>query len=525
VQSEGLDWMAPTSEASRDDPAFALVVPVWNTDPDHLTAMVASVRAQRHRAWTMVLADDASTRGDTIHVLDALGADPRIRVVRLERNSGIVAATSAALMHADAEWVAFADHDDLLHPDALTDVARLVREAPELEFVYTDSDRVGANDQTLDTSYKSAWSPDLLRSTNCIVHLCCYRRSLVERLGGLREGFDGSQDYDLLLRVGDAVDSAHIGHVARPRYHWRAAGRSVAADPAAKLWAYDAAVRALTESLRRRGLRGRVDRHDVLGWYHTRYEIPTGMRATIIVFGEEGSARQRTRAALAGPVGAHTAVAEVVEVQRADEAVARAASLETELVAFVCAGVIPSEGWLDALAEHAARAEVGIVGCTVVDDASVPAFGLVVGGTQGVRPATPDVNPGDFAWSGRVVRNLSAVPLLVAATRPAVLRTSGWDADLDGDALAADLGLRIRARGLHVVTTPHANAVQLRRHVTHASTDSIRRFRARWDLGVAGDPFVNPNLAWCPDGDQVRSANRMTRMFNQLADRFRTSDR
>jgi glycosyltransferase involved in cell wall biosynthesis len=522
VQSEGLDWMAPMSEARRDDPAFTVVVPVWNTDPNYLTALVASVRAQRHRQWTMVLTDDASTRGHTLDVLDGLRADPQIRVVRLDRNSGIVAATAAALAYADGEWIAFADHDDLLHPDALADVARLVREAPELEFVYTDSDRMG---EVRDTSYKSAWSPDLLRSTNCIVHLCCYRRSLLERLGGLREGFDGSQDYDLLLRVADAVDGTHIGHVARPRYHWRAAAGSVAADPAAKLWAYDAAVRALTDSLRRRGLRGRVDRHEVLGWYHTRYEIPEEMRATIIVFGEEGGARQRTRSALAGPTGPCTTVAEVVEVQRADEALARAANSESELVAFVCAGVIPSADWLDALAEHAARAEVGIVGGTVVDNASVPAFGLVIGGAQGVRPATPDVNPGDFSWSGRVVRNLSAVPLLVAATRPEVLRTCGWDADLDGDALAADLGLRIRARGLHVVMTPHAHAVQFGRHAAHASTDSMRRLRARWDLGVAGDPFVNPNVAPPRDGDRERSVNRMTRMFNQLADRFRTGDR
>ena len=141
------------------------------------------------------------------------------------------------------------------------------------------------------------------------------------------------------------------------------------------------------------------------------------------------------------------------------------------------------------------------------------------------RKHHPDVNPGDFSWSGRVVRNLSAVPLLVAATRPEVLRTCGWDADLDGDALAADLGLRIRARGLHVVMTPHAHAVQFGRHAAHASTDSMRRLRARWDLGVAGDPFVNPNVAPPRDGDRERSVNRMTRMFNQLADRFRTGDR
>ena len=138
------------------------------------------------------------------------------------------------------------------------DVMRLVDEAPNLQFVYTDQDRLSVDGHVSDPSYKSAWSPDLLRSTNCIVHLCCYRRSLLDAIGGVRSGYDGSQDYDLLLRVADHLDASCIGHVARPRYHWRASAGSVAADPDAKPWAYDSAVRALEDSLRRRGLRGRV---------------------------------------------------------------------------------------------------------------------------------------------------------------------------------------------------------------------------------------------------------------------------
>ena len=115
---------------------------------------------------------------------------------------------------------------------------------------------------------------------------------------------------------------------------------------------------------------------------------------------------------------------------------------------------------LDALAEHAQRADVGLAGGTLVDDAGRPTFGLVVGGPAGVVPATPEVVPDDFAWSGRVVRNLSAVTLHLAATRPEVLRSIGWDTELDGDLFAADIGMRARESGMVVVSTPHAEGVR-----------------------------------------------------------------
>ncbi len=141
------------------------------------------------------------------------------------------------------------------------------------------------------------------------------------------------------------------------------------------------------------------------------------------------------------------------------------------------------------------RADVGFAGGTLLDGAGRPTFGLVVGGPATVVPATPAVVPDDFAWSGRVVRNLSAVTLHLAATRPEVVRSLGWDDALDGDVFAADIGLRARARGLAVVSTPHAEGVRSERAgAPRASRRAIRTLRARWELDAAGDPFLNPNV-------------------------------
>jgi glycosyltransferase involved in cell wall biosynthesis len=503
VQSHGIAWRpAEGTRAERArGPRFTIVVPVWNTRPDALGALLASIRTQRYPHWDLSVVDDASTDPETLAVLDALAAEPRARVTRLDRNSGIVRATRAALEHATGEWIAFADHDDVLHPDALADVARLVAEVPQLELVYTDQDRLRDDGEIDAPSYKPAWSPDLLRSTNCVVHLCCYRRALVESLGAVREGFDGSQDYDLLLRASDGLDPGRVGHVARPRYHWRAAPGSVAADPAAKPWAYDAARRALEESLARRGWRGRVDPHDVTGWYHTRYEVPQGTRATVVVVGPDGRASDATRAALANAANVATRVSEVVHARDHAEAAARAAAAAAELAVVVGAGVVVEPGWLDALAEHAQRPEVAAVGGTVLDAAGSPTFGLVLGGgTEPVVAATPGVAPDDFAWSGRVVRNLSAVPFVLAAFRPALVAELGWDADLTGDLLPADLCLRARQRGMHVVTTPHAQGRTVRPvPPARTSARAVSRFRTRWHLDERGDPFLNPNLE--PFGD------------------------
>ncbi len=494
VQSRGEAFHVADIDVERA-PHFGIVVPVWNTDGRALREMHASLQRQTYGRWNLSIADDGSSNDDTRAALDEIARDPRVHVARRERNAGIVHATNVALSHAQGDWIAFVDHDDALHPDALRDVARLVGEVPELEMVYTDQDRISADGAVSDRSFKSAFSPDLLRSTNCIVHLCCYRRDLLETVGGVRQGFDGSQDYDVLLRVADALPIDRVGHVARSRYHWRAAEGSVAADPSAKPWAFEAAERALADSLARRGLRGRVERHAVLGWYHTRYDITRPLTTAVVVVGPAGALRDATESALRRTTPVHVSIVDTIDAPDVTSAFAAAAATAAELVVFVTAGVVVDVGWLDALAEHAQRADVGVVGGTVRDEHGTPTFGLVLGSGGDVIPATPAIAPDDFSWSGQVVRNLSAVPLLLAAARTESIRRVHVDARLGADAFAADVGMQLRNGGSNVVTTPHATATWVgRSKMVDAPAQATRRLRERWALDRAGDPFLNPDL-------------------------------
>ncbi len=205
----------------RRQPACGLisvVVPIYNTDPRMLREMLASLSAQTLRDFEAVLYDGGSTRAETAAVLDEV-RDERFRVIHAEENRGISGNTNAAAALAHGEFIALLDHDDLLYPDALWRMADLIgKENPDA--AYSDEDRIMENSRHyMDPHYKPDWSPETLVSDNYICHLAVIRKSLLLEAGGLRPGFDGSQDHDLFLRIGEKTRK--IAHIPRVLYSWR----------------------------------------------------------------------------------------------------------------------------------------------------------------------------------------------------------------------------------------------------------------------------------------------------------------
>jgi len=233
-------------------PRFSVITPVFRPPPGVLRETIASVRAQTCADWELCLVDDASLSSDVAAVLDeAAGDDPRVRVSYRSENGGIVAATNDALAMARGEFVAFLDHDDLLDPRALSCVANAIDEHPEVDYLYTDEDKIDEVGRRFDPFFKPDWSIDRLRGQMYTCHLSVIRRSLLEEVGGVREGFDGAQDYDLVLRVAERARG--IVHVPGALYHWRALASSAASGGSAKPYAYDAGSRAIAEHLERVG--------------------------------------------------------------------------------------------------------------------------------------------------------------------------------------------------------------------------------------------------------------------------------
>jgi GT2 family glycosyltransferase len=251
------------------EPRFSIVTPVYETPAEVLRAMLASVRRQGFGDWELCLVDDASQQAHVGAILEAAQrGDPRIRVHRREANGGIVAASNDALKMAAGEFIALLDHDDTLHPDALALVDEAIRANPEADFVYTDEDKLDAGGHHVSPFFKPGWSPERMRTQMYTCHLGVMRRSLVEEVGGFDPELEGSQDWDLVLRVSERARA--VAHVPRVLYHWRMLETSAAGGgEAAKPWAFEAGKRAVQAHCERIGLQARVERDpEDAGVYH-----------------------------------------------------------------------------------------------------------------------------------------------------------------------------------------------------------------------------------------------------------------
>lgn len=249
---------------------FSIIVPVYNTDPGLLRRMIASVQAQWYPHWELVLVDDHSTSPAVREALNGL-VDPRMGVVQIADNRGISGATNEGIVRATGDFIVFLDHDDELTVDCLFELAlRIDRDDPD--YLYSDEDKLDTDGHFVDPFFKPDWSPDTLMSTMFTCHVSCVRRSLALELGGLRSEYDGSQDWDFVLRLSERT--RRIAHVAKVLYHWRITPGSCASDLRAKPYAIDAGKRARQDALRRRSQSGElVPVPELPGYYRTRYQM------------------------------------------------------------------------------------------------------------------------------------------------------------------------------------------------------------------------------------------------------------
>ena len=265
-------------------PRFSVITPVYETPAGVLRAMLRSVRRQRFPDWELCLVDDGSSDPRVAAELAAAERrDPRIRVRRRETNGGIVAASNDALEMARGEFVVLLDHDDKLHPDALALVAEALDREPEADYIYTDEDKIDRIGLHSGPFFKPDWSPERMRTQMYSCHLSALRRSLVEEVGGFDPRFEGSQDWDLVLKVTERA--REVIHIPRILYHWRALDTSTAGGgEEAKPWAFEAGARAVQAHCERIGLQARVERDPTLpGLYHLRPALEDQPRVSIVI--------------------------------------------------------------------------------------------------------------------------------------------------------------------------------------------------------------------------------------------------
>ncbi|MEO0371478.1 MAG: glycosyltransferase [Pseudomonadota bacterium] len=273
-------WDAP--------PLISLIVPVYETHPTMLRAMIASVEGQAYSHWELCLADDGSSTPHTREVLtEAAARDDRIKVHFLPRNGGISAASNAALEMASGQYIGLLDHDDTLTQDALFEVAAVIMDHPDTDVIYSDEDKMSEDGaRFFNPAYKPGWSPDLLRCTMYIGHLTTYRADLIKEVGGFRSAFDGTQDYDLALRA--TAHAKSIRHIPKVLYHWRISDTSTAGDMSNKSYVLDRQQAAVTSLLKDQGIKGEVAPVWSPGHWRVSYAPPSPLPKVSIVIPSAG---------------------------------------------------------------------------------------------------------------------------------------------------------------------------------------------------------------------------------------------
>ena len=278
-----LQKLAETVELLPHKPLISVIMPVFNTPESFLEAAIDSVINQIYPHWELCIADDASTAPHVRQTLEYYQAqDRRIKVTFRTTNGHISHCSNSALELATGEFVALLDHDDLLTPDALYEVALLINRQPAADMIYSDEDKIDDHERLKDPFFKPDWCPDSILSRMYTCHLGVYRRSLVEAIGGFRPGYEGSQDYDLVLRFTEQTNK--IFHIPKILYHWRIHSASAASHTEAKPYAHQAAEKALAEALQRRGTPGEInDSPTCLGHHIVRYPIESYKLVSIII--------------------------------------------------------------------------------------------------------------------------------------------------------------------------------------------------------------------------------------------------
>ena len=506
-------------------PLISVLMPVYNPVPDFLDQAIASVRSQSYPAWELCIADDASTDPAVSACLQRHAADDsRIRLVRRSANGHISAATNSALEMARGQWCAFLDHDDLLHRHALTRMFSAIGEHPHASFFFSDEDKVDENGRRSTPHFKLGFNPDLLLACNAVCHLGVCRTDLLRRLGGLREGFEGSQDHDLALRVLAESGPKAFVHVPHILYHWRMHANSTSTGLAAKPYAVQAALRAKTEFFARRAVPAHAEflPHNSLS--QVRFELPARPPLLSLILCVPGDAPEAARWArelaartayakheiLVAPHGTPSSAlvrldGEVLPAQATPVAARNAAARAArgEVLLFADAFSLPlAPDWAETLVAAALWKELGAVGNRRLQASGFLAHAGLAPGKDALFPAFAGLHPqsGGYFSQAHLPRSVAVLSASCLCLRKSIfMETGGFDESLQ-ELAAADLCLRLHTRGLRCLCTPLADMTGPQ----EAALPYTPAFTERRPGLPDAAPYRNPHLDWTPGGWKLR---------------------
>jgi glycosyltransferase involved in cell wall biosynthesis/SAM-dependent methyltransferase len=533
--------MADTVPAFSYKPTISIIVPVYNTPEKYLRDAIESVFNQVYPYWELCIADDASTAAQIKPILQEYAArDPRIKVTFCEENGHISRASNAAIALATGEFIALLDHDDLITPDALYEVVLLLNQHPDADMIYSDEDKVDENNQLMHPFFKPDWCPDSFLSRMYTCHLGVYRRSLIHEIGGFRVGFEGSQDYDLVLRLTEKTDQ--IYHIPKILYHWRLHSESTATgNQDVKTYAYEAAKKAIAEAIHRRGELGTVlDVPGFFGNYTVRYQIQDYKRVSIIIPTRNlGGMLDRCLTSIFSQttypnyevilIDNGSTESETLDVisrwqqQEPDRFKCYPLDISFNYPKINNFGVSQAEGdyllflnndtkvlvpdWLEAMVEQAQRPAIGAVGGLLLyEDDTIQHAGIMlgIGGIAGHSHRVFPKNTPGYVCQVKTVNNYSAVTGACLMCRRSIFEeVGGLDETLAVAYNDVDFCLKLIDRGYRNIYLPHVVLYhyESKSRGYEDTPEKLARLgkeaeilRRRWKKYLDNDPCYNPNL-------------------------------
>lgn len=533
-------------------PKISILVPLFNTPEVFLRELLESVTSQTYTNWQICFADGSQHQSDLFEsiVKNFACADKRILYIKLEGNRGISGNTNACLDLADGEYIALLDHDDLLAPNALFEVVSAINETGA-DFLYTDEQSFeNTPDRVNHIHFKPDFAIDNLRSNNYICHFTVFSKALIEKVGRFDSRFDGSQDYDIILRLTEQAAKVH--HIAMVLYYWRVHGASVASDISAKPYAITAAKKAVQSHLDRIGIKGTVTDSYLLSTYKINYDLNDHPLITILILNLDSStcikrcvdsiikkstydnyeiiiidigsglSQSIVYEALLEQydflsVSYHSDVNALAEILNT-----LANRLTSDYLVFLDNNLeIRTPGWIEEMLMFAQRSDVAAVGSKIYfRNQTIQHAGIGIGllSTFGYYHRGLDQNDPGYASRLTYAQDVSAVSGSCFMTSLTKFRSiGGFDKRYRQSLFDVDYCLKARNAGYLVVFTPYSELVNFEyssrmvlKKLSKKDTDDedMQTFKQKWENIIEnGDPYYNRNLSLSNERFTVKRPN------------------
>ena len=521
-------------------PLISIAVPAYQTPVEFLRQMIESLIVQTYSNWELCIVNASPDNEEMQKVLAEYSAgDSRVRFCNLKENLGIAENTNRAFAMAKGEFVGLLDHDDLLAPNALYEIVKILQDHPQADALYTDEDKVTTElDEHFQPHLKPDFNLDLLRSNNYICHFFVVRKSIVEKAGGFRKEFDGAQDYDFIFRCTE--NAGEVLHVPEILYHWRTHKASTADNPASKMYAFEAGKRAIEAHLERTGTEGEVSHTQDLGFYRVKYPVQGKPLVSVIIPNkDEKETLQTCLEMLEKNTGYQNFEIIIVENNSTTDEIFRyykelsgnrkihllrwgkefnysainnfaVAHAKGEYLLFLNNDVKSiNSDWLEEMLGVCQRPEVGGVGAKLIyPDNTIQHAGCVIGmgGIAGHMFVDMPADHTGYLHKASLLQDMSAVTAACLLMKKEVFeQAGGFTEELAVAFNDVDLCLKVRKNGYLIVYDPYAKLYHMESKTRGAedSKEKVRRFqteieymRCHWiDILKNGDPCYNKNLS------------------------------